>query len=100
MAGVLDKVNKLLTVKALRTRYSGDIGDVVVGRILEVYFYISAGFSLIFIFRLGLSDGNSMLILAKMQPFYFLRFIYQEPSKGVNQNLMNFKCGIFSVKVK
>lgn len=36
VAGVLDRVNKLVSVKALRCRYSGDIGDVVIGRILEV----------------------------------------------------------------
>jgi len=29
-------VNKLISVRALRSRYAGDIGDVVIGRILEI----------------------------------------------------------------
>ncbi|KAI8817119.1 uncharacterized protein EV422DRAFT_500363 [Fimicolochytrium jonesii] len=36
LAGVVDRVNKLISVKPLRTRYNGEIGDVVVGRITEV----------------------------------------------------------------
>ncbi|TPX67583.1 hypothetical protein SpCBS45565_g03712 [Spizellomyces sp. 'palustris'] len=36
MAGVVDRVNKLISVRPLRTRYNGEIGDVVVGRITEV----------------------------------------------------------------
>lgn len=34
--GYVERVNKLMSVRPLRTRYSGDIGDVVVGRISEV----------------------------------------------------------------
>lgn len=37
VAGALERVNKLLTVKPARSRYSGDIGDVIIGRIIEVY---------------------------------------------------------------
>ncbi|KAF9162335.1 exosome non-catalytic core subunit rrp4 [Actinomortierella ambigua] len=36
VAGVVERVNKLISVKALNTRYAGEIGDVVVGRITEV----------------------------------------------------------------
>lgn len=36
VAGVVEKVNKLITVRPLKTRYNGEIGDVVVGRIVEV----------------------------------------------------------------
>jgi exosome complex component RRP4 len=36
LAGVVEQVNKLVTVKPLRARYGGEIGDVVVGRITEV----------------------------------------------------------------
>lgn len=34
--GVVERVNKLVSVRPLRARYGGDIGDVVVGRITEV----------------------------------------------------------------
>ncbi|KAK3607221.1 hypothetical protein CHS0354_031718 [Potamilus streckersoni] len=36
VAGVVERVNKLICVKALRTRYNGEVGDVVIGRILQV----------------------------------------------------------------
>ncbi|KAK0180042.1 hypothetical protein PV327_005725 [Microctonus hyperodae] len=36
VAGVLEKVNKLISIRPLKTRYQGEIGDVVVGRITEV----------------------------------------------------------------
>ncbi|KAJ3410965.1 Exosome complex component RRP4 [Chytridiales sp. JEL 0842] len=36
VAGTVERVNKLISVKPTRARYHGDIGDVVVGRILEV----------------------------------------------------------------
>uniref|UniRef100_G3MPB7 Uncharacterized protein n=1 Tax=Amblyomma maculatum TaxID=34609 RepID=G3MPB7_AMBMU len=36
VAGVIEKVNKLITVRPLKTRYNGEIGDVVIGRIVEV----------------------------------------------------------------
>lgn len=36
VAGVLEKVNKLVTVRPLKTRYQGEIGDVIIGRITEV----------------------------------------------------------------
>ncbi|XP_077778253.1 exosome complex component RRP4 isoform X2 [Podarcis muralis] len=36
VAGVVDRVNKLICVKALKTRYNGEVGDIVVGRITEV----------------------------------------------------------------
>lgn len=36
VAGVVDKVNKLICVRPLKTRYVGEIGDVIVGRITQV----------------------------------------------------------------
>lgn len=36
MAGVMEKVNKLISIRPLKSRYVGEIGDVVVGRIAEV----------------------------------------------------------------
>jgi exosome complex component RRP4 len=36
VAGTIQKVNKLLSVNPLKSRYSGEIGDVVVGRIIEM----------------------------------------------------------------
>ncbi|XP_010209507.1 PREDICTED: exosome complex component RRP4 [Tinamus guttatus] len=35
VAGVVERVNKLVYVKALKTRYNGEVGDIVVGRITE-----------------------------------------------------------------
>ncbi|XP_013780217.1 exosome complex component RRP4-like [Limulus polyphemus] len=36
VAGIVERVNKLVSVRPLKTRYNGEIGDVVVGRITEV----------------------------------------------------------------
>jgi exosome complex component RRP4 len=36
VAGVVERVNKLVSVRALKARYTGEIGDIVVGRITEV----------------------------------------------------------------
>lgn len=36
VAGVVERINKLISVRPLRQRYSGEIGDIVVGRITEV----------------------------------------------------------------
>ncbi|KAL4709819.1 hypothetical protein ACJJTC_001273 [Scirpophaga incertulas] len=36
VAGVMQKVNKLICIRPLKNRYVGEIGDVVVGRVLEV----------------------------------------------------------------
>lgn len=36
LAGVVTPINRLISVQPLRTRYNGAIGDVIVGRILEV----------------------------------------------------------------
>eukprot|EP00744_Colponema_vietnamica_P005096 GILI01007499.1.p1 GENE.GILI01007499.1~~GILI01007499.1.p1 ORF type:complete len:320 (-),score=69.57 GILI01007499.1:234-1151(-) len=36
VAGVVERVNKLICVRPLKTRYTGEIGDVIVGRIGEV----------------------------------------------------------------
>ena len=42
VSGVVEQVNKLVTVKSLRSRYQADVGDVVVGRITEVSIDASA----------------------------------------------------------
>lgn len=36
VAGCIDRVNKLLSIRPLKTRYNGEIGDIVVGRVIEV----------------------------------------------------------------
>jgi len=36
VAGTVERVNKLISVRALKSRYIGEIGDLVVGRITEV----------------------------------------------------------------
>ena len=36
VAGVVQRVNKLISVTPLKTKYQGEIGDVIVGRITEV----------------------------------------------------------------
>ncbi|KAG6888476.1 hypothetical protein C0995_008049 [Termitomyces sp. Mi166 len=36
VAGTIERVNKLITVRATRTRYNPEVGDLVVGRITEV----------------------------------------------------------------
>jgi exosome complex component RRP4 len=36
VAGQVERVNKLISVKPVKTRFNGEIGDVVVGRILEL----------------------------------------------------------------
>lgn len=36
VAGVLEKVNKLISIRPLKARYNGEIGDLIVGRITEV----------------------------------------------------------------
>ncbi len=36
VAGVVERVNKLISVKPIRARYAGEVGDVVIGRILEI----------------------------------------------------------------
>ena len=36
VAGIVQRVNKLISVTPLKTKYPGEIGDVIVGRITEV----------------------------------------------------------------
>lgn len=36
VAGVREQVNNLISVRPLKSRYNGEVGDVVVGRITEV----------------------------------------------------------------
>ncbi|NXT84713.1 EXOS2 protein, partial [Zapornia atra] len=36
VAGIVERVNKLVCVRPMNTRYNGEVGDIVVGRITEV----------------------------------------------------------------
>ena len=36
MAGVVERINKLITVRAAKMRYNGEVGDIIVGRVVEV----------------------------------------------------------------
>ena len=36
MAGSIERINKLITVRPAKTRYNGEVGDIVVGRIIDV----------------------------------------------------------------
>ncbi|GAA6021626.1 hypothetical protein JCM10207_008089 [Rhodosporidiobolus poonsookiae] len=36
VAGTVERVNKLVSVRPLRTKYRGEVGDLVIGRIVEV----------------------------------------------------------------
>ena len=36
VAGTIERVNKLVSVRAIRTRYNPEVGDLIVGRITEV----------------------------------------------------------------
>ena len=36
VAGVVQRVNRLVSVHPLKARYTGEIGDVIIGRIIEV----------------------------------------------------------------
>ncbi|CAI8022788.1 Exosome complex component RRP4 [Geodia barretti] len=36
VAGVVQRINRLISVRPLQSRYAGEVGDVVVGRIVEV----------------------------------------------------------------
>ncbi|KAM9994524.1 hypothetical protein ACTFIZ_007679 [Dictyostelium cf. discoideum] len=36
VCGTLDKVDRLVSVKALKARYHGEVGDIIVGRITEI----------------------------------------------------------------
>lgn len=36
LVGYVEKIGKVLMVKPLKSRYSGDLGDVVIGRVMEI----------------------------------------------------------------
>lgn len=36
LAGTVQQVNRLVSVKSIKTRYSGEVGDVVIGRVVDV----------------------------------------------------------------
>ena len=66
VAGFVEPINRLISVRALRTRYNGEVGDVVVGRIVEVQVQQkrwkvetnSRVLSMLLISAVNLPDGN------------------------------------------
>lgn len=36
VAGIVERVNRLISVRPIKNRYNGEVGDVVIGRITEV----------------------------------------------------------------
>lgn len=66
VAGFVDPINRLISVRPLRTRYNGEVGDVVVGRIVEVQVQQkrwkvetnSRVLSMLLISAVNLPDGN------------------------------------------
>ena len=32
----MERINKLITVRAAKMRYNGEVGDIIVGRVVEV----------------------------------------------------------------
>ena len=36
VAGTVERINKLITVRAAKMRYNGEVGDIIVGRVIEV----------------------------------------------------------------
>jgi len=36
VAGTIERINKLITVRPAKTRYNGEVGDIVVGRVIDV----------------------------------------------------------------
>lgn len=66
VAGFVEPINRLISVRALKTRYNGEVGDVVVGRIIEVQVQHkrwkvetnSRVHSMLLISAVNLPDGN------------------------------------------
>lgn len=66
VAGFVEPINRLISVRALKTRYNGEVGDVVVGRIIEVQVQHkrwkvetnSRVHSMLLISSVNLPDGN------------------------------------------
>jgi len=65
LAGTIDRVNKLVSVRAVRGRYNPEVGDLIIGRITEVHIVRSLlrDFGLIMSVRLGRSGGRWMRTL-------------------------------------
>ena len=36
-AGIVSKTNKLISVQSFKSRYTGEIGDVIIGRIISIH---------------------------------------------------------------
>lgn len=39
VSGYIERINKLITVHSLHTRYNGSIGDIVIGRVIHLHVY-------------------------------------------------------------
>lgn len=105
VAGVLERINKLITVKALKARYSGDIGDVVIGRIIEVRRILFVIFNNQ-IFKIGSkkwkleinSRQDASLLLSSIHlpgaiqvGTIMLRYGFLNLNREGNRNLMSYK---------
>ncbi len=73
VAGQMERVNKLISVKPLKSRFIGEMGDLVVGRItyVERYDYINSLFiyftthSLTYPLAYSVNDGKLILVQTK-----------------------------------
>jgi len=92
LSGVVEKVNRLICVKALKSRYTGDIGDVVLGRIVEVCPF-NVNFK-----RLEQRGGRSTLTPDKTESLRCHPLTCQEVLNAENAKLMNYRCDLFIKK--
>lgn len=88
LSGTVEKVNRLICVKALKSRYTGDIGDVVVGRIVEVCPF-NVNFK-----RPEQRDGRSTLTLGKTESSRYPPSTCQEALNAGNAKRMNYRCDL------
>lgn len=91
--GTVERINKLVTVKPFRCRYSGNIGDVVIGRIKEV------GSKRWRVQTNSKQDSTLLLSSINLPGFIQVRTCCLI-CRGESRNPMNCRCGSFSTKEK
>lgn len=80
VAGVMEKVNKLISIRPLKSRYVGEIGDVVVARVTEVQqkrWKVNTNSrldSILFLAAVNLPGGNCLIIEVSI-PIFMKQFI-------------------------
>ena len=79
MAGTIERINKLITVRPAKTRYNGEVGDIVVGRVIDVQQ------------KLWKVDCGTRLHVKDFKSFFFKYIKIEQKSK--NPNLSKFKFG-------